>query len=97
MGVQGVSEYEREALILSSSLGGSLVTFWASRKSLAAGAAKHPPKNKSLLDLLMHTGRVQHPPHLLPQSGKEEDHPHQGQPGEQGQPPPAGGEVLHAL
>ena len=45
----------------------------------------------------MHAGRVQHPPHLLPQSGKEEDHPHQGQPGEQGQPPPAGGEVLHAL
>ena len=45
----------------------------------------------------MDAGRVQHPPHLLPQSGKEEDHPHQGQPGEQGQPPPAGGEVLHAL
>ena len=43
MGVQGVSEYEREALILSSSLGGSLVTFWA-RKSLAAAAAKHPLK-----------------------------------------------------
>ena len=31
MGVQGVSEYEREALILSSSLGGSLVTFWVCR------------------------------------------------------------------
>ena len=44
MGVQGVSEYEREALILSSSLGGSLVTFWAARKSLAAAAAKHPLK-----------------------------------------------------
>ena len=95
MGVQGVSEYEREALILSSSLGGSLVTFWVSRKSLAAAAAKHPLK--SPLALLMHTGRVQHPPHLLSQSGKEEDHPHQGHPGEQGQPPPAGGEVLHAL
>lgn len=65
------------------------------KKSLAAAAAKHPLK--SPLALLMHTGRVQHPPHLLPQSGKEEDHPHQGQPGEQGQPPPAGGEVLHAL
>ena len=42
MGVQGVSEYEREALILSSPLGASLVSFWASRKKLAAGAAKYP-------------------------------------------------------
>ena len=36
MGVQGVSEYEREALILSSSLGASLASFWAPRKKLAA-------------------------------------------------------------
>ena len=96
MGVQGVSEYEREALILSSSLGGSLVTFWAGQKVTRRRNGETPPKIK-FSALLMHTGRVQHPPHLLPQSGKEEDHPHQGQPGEQGQPPPAGGEVLHAL
>ena len=30
------SEYEREALILSSPLGASLASFWASRKKLAA-------------------------------------------------------------
>ena len=43
-GVQGMSEYEREALILSSPLGASLASFWAPRKKLAAGAA--PPSNK---------------------------------------------------
>ena len=36
MGVQGVGEYGRGAAILSSPPGGSLVTFWPSRKSLAA-------------------------------------------------------------
>ena len=43
MGVQGVSEYEREALILSSSLGASLASFWASRKKLAALRRRNPP------------------------------------------------------
>ena len=58
MGVQGVSEYEREALILSSSLGasqgelarrakrrwpGPLASFWASRKKLAARRRRNPP------------------------------------------------------
>ena len=43
MGVQGVSEYEREALILSSSLGASLASFWASRKKLAARRRRNPP------------------------------------------------------
>ena len=36
MGVQGDGEYERGALILSHPPGGSLVTFWPARKSLAA-------------------------------------------------------------
>ena len=35
MGVQGDGEYERGALILSHPPGGSLVTFWPARKSLA--------------------------------------------------------------
>ena len=43
MGVQGVSEYEREALILSSPLGASLASFWASRKKLAARRRRNPP------------------------------------------------------
>ena len=43
MGVQGVSEYEREALILSSSLGASLASFWASRKKLAARRRRNSP------------------------------------------------------
>ena len=38
----GTGEYEREALILSSPLGASLASFWASRKKLAAPAAKFP-------------------------------------------------------
>ena len=44
MGVQGVSEYEREALILSSSLGGSLVTFWAGQKVTRRRSGETPPK-----------------------------------------------------
>ena len=42
-GVQGMSEYEREALILSSPLGASLASFWASRKKLAARRRRNPP------------------------------------------------------
>ena len=42
MGGQGVSEYEREALILSSSPGDPLGTFPSLGKYLAAGAAKSP-------------------------------------------------------
>ena len=37
------SEYEREALILSSPLGASLASFWASRKKLAARRRRNPP------------------------------------------------------
>ena len=47
-GVQGVSEYEREALILSSPPGASFASFWASRKKLAAGAAKSPAMNEAI-------------------------------------------------
>ena len=62
MGVQGVSEYEREALILSSSLGasqgelarrakrrwpGPLASFWASRKKLDARRRRTPPPQKT--------------------------------------------------
>ena len=61
MGVQGVSEYEREALILSSPLGasqgelprrgkrgwpGPLASFWASRKKLAARRRRNSPAFK---------------------------------------------------
>ena len=45
----------------------------------------------------MYAGRVQQLPYLLPQGGEQRHHPHQGQTGKQGQPPPAGGEVAHAL
>ena len=44
MGVQGDGEYERGALILSHPPGGSLVTFWPARKSLAVRRRRNPPE-----------------------------------------------------
>ena len=46
MGVQGVGEYGHKVPILSSPLGGFLVSFWPPKKKLAAGAAKSPPEKQ---------------------------------------------------
>ena len=71
MGVQGTGGMEAGGLPnrrLRPPPGGSLVTFWPSRKSLAAGAAKLPVYNKPIPKLA--PSSVTASPCHLPPRGK---------------------------
>ena len=47
--------------------------------------------------LFVGAGGVSQQADALPQQSEQHHHQHQGRPGEQGQPPLAGGEIAHAL